>query len=344
MNAKEPITVLYHSADWDGLFCREIAKKFLPEATLIGWDFKDAPLNAAALHGGNFVILDLPVDRVFGLQFKDGWICRGAEQIQPIDRWDSSNIIWIDHHKTSIASHPSSIPGYRIDGVAACRLAWQWFLATSPQPFDGMGKLLPSKQAFVDRRVSEPLAVKLAGEYDIWDKRDPDAELFQHGLRSCELTDAIWSILLSPNHSLTPAEFEELVSRGQDAARITSELPLNAWVNMLLERGRVIQFVRDQEYKEVIQSQGFDVEFENLKMLACCSHECDIRSHLFAAGVKPHHQALLGFTFTGKAWRVSLYHAPGHEHLDLSVIAKKFGGGGHSGAAGMILQTLPFLP
>ena len=37
-------TVIHHSADYDGIFCREIARKFLPDAELIGWDFKDEPL------------------------------------------------------------------------------------------------------------------------------------------------------------------------------------------------------------------------------------------------------------------------------------------------------------
>ena len=31
-------TVIHHSADFDGLFCREIARKFLPGAELIGWN------------------------------------------------------------------------------------------------------------------------------------------------------------------------------------------------------------------------------------------------------------------------------------------------------------------
>jgi hypothetical protein len=35
---------------------------------------------------------------------------------------------------------------------------------------------------------------------------------------------------------------------------------------------------------------------------------------------------------------VSLYHAPGKTHIDLSVIAKEFGGGGHAGACGMIVD------
>lgn len=37
-------TVTHHSADFDGIFCREIARKFIPDAKLIGWDFGDEPL------------------------------------------------------------------------------------------------------------------------------------------------------------------------------------------------------------------------------------------------------------------------------------------------------------
>ena len=70
------------------------------------------------------------------------------------------------------------MPGYRIDGVAACRLAWQWF--------NGLDPARPDRCDYIDRRVKEPLAIRLAGEYDVWDKRDPDAELFQYGLRSVE--------------------------------------------------------------------------------------------------------------------------------------------------------------
>ena len=144
-------TVVYHSADMDGIFCREIARKFLPDAELIGWNFGDKPIDSSLLHSDLLVILDLPVDEPFGLKFKNGWICRGAEQIQPIDRWDSTTITWIDHHASSIASHPADIPGYRVDGVAACRLAWQWFTRlVSGKIGDAV---LPLKQDYVDRIV-----------------------------------------------------------------------------------------------------------------------------------------------------------------------------------------------
>lgn len=213
--------------------------------------------------------------------------------------------------------------GYRIDGVAACRLAWQWFKsmpehATPNFAGRGIEETLPSKQQFIDRQVEEPLAVRLAGEYDIFDKRDERAELFQHGLRSQELSAGNWDHLLDMEGS-------------------------ESIVPMLLEQGASIRYARDQEYREVITQQGFDLQFHGLTFLACNSHQLDIRSQLFEAGIKPHHDALLGFTFNGKDWRVSLYHVPGKEHLDMSSIAKEYGGGGHRGAAGMRMKTLPFL-
>jgi uncharacterized protein len=313
-------TVIHHSADFDGLFCREIAKKFLGTESVeyIGWDFKDDPIE---IPDGRIYVLDLPVDRVFGFKYKPEDV--GGKGPQHPD-----GLIWIDHHKSSIETHPKEIQGYRIDGVAACRLAWQWFngdlrpctceVPHSEGHYDYCPRgSLPSKEAFVERSVIEPLAVRLAGEYDIWDKRDPAAELFQHGLRSRELTDAIWSNLLSMNGATV--------------------------VEALLEGGKVLQFSRNNEYAEVITGQGFDAEFEGLTMLACCSHECDIRSHLFTAGIKPHHDALLGFTYTGKAWRVSLYRISGRDDVDILSIAKKFNGGGHAGACGFVAESLPFL-
>src|SRR5689334_18504449 len=98
-------TVIYHSADFDGIFCREIARKFLPDANLIGWNFGDDKIIVP--EEGEIYVLDLSPECLLG--------------------FDVSRLIWIDHHKTAIDKYDQKIPGYRIDGVAACRLAWQWF-------------------------------------------------------------------------------------------------------------------------------------------------------------------------------------------------------------------------
>lgn len=291
-------TVIHHSADYDGIFCREIARKFLPGAELIGWNYGDPPVRFP--DEGQVYVMDLSPD------------C-----LTHTPQRAASDLIWIDHHKSAIEKFPAEILGYRIDGVAACRLTWQWFAANKHRNGWAANKL-PKVHDFIARTVTEPLSVRLAGEYDIWDKRDPDAELFQHGLKSRELRPQHWGALLSTDNSLSAG-----------------------MVATLFEGGRVLQFARANEYAEVIQSQGFDLKFDGLTFLACCSHELDIRSHLFAAGIKPHHDALLGFTFSGTDWRFSLYHAPGKEEHDLSKIAVAHGGGGHRGACGFRAKTFP---
>lgn len=290
--------VIHHSADFDGIFCREIAKKFLPEAELIGWDYGD-PLIPFPIEGTVYV-LDLSPDCFEGLPHRA-----------------VSNLIWIDHHKSAIDKHPEDIAGYRIDGVAACRLAWQWF--TAKKSYDGGATWeLPAKHAYIDRIVSEPLAVRLAGEYDIWDKRDSRAELFQHGLRSQELTDLTWRLLLIDDGSA------------------------DSVVESLLHQGKAIQYAQTEQNKDIITHYGFDLDFEGLKFLAC--NHARYNSHLFTAGLRPEHDACFGFKWDGKQWSVSLYHAPSKEHHDLSLIAAKYGGGGHRGACGFRMDKLPFMP
>jgi uncharacterized protein len=311
------ITVIHHSADFDGLFCREIARKFLPDAELVGWDFGDAPV---PIPDGQIYVMDLPVDRVFGLEAFDR-PSGGSAHAAEVRAGLLPRVIWIDHHKTSIASHPKDIEGYRIDGVAACRLAWQSFL-NKRNPFNQPPQDFlepPVKQDFIDRKVSEPYAVRLAGEYDIWDKRDPNAELFQHGLRSCDLTP-LWEKM-----------FNECELTGAPT------------VHSLLEKGRGIQYAKTRENEDIIRDYGYTIKWEGLTFLAV--NNARFNSLLFTAGLKPEHDACLGYVWdpSKRRWKVSLYHAPWKEHHDLSVIAVKYGGGGHRGACGMLLKHLPKL-
>lgn len=287
--------VIYHKADFDGIFCREIARKFLVEPELIGWDYGD-PLPDVT-EAGTIYMLDISVD---GLM-------------------DHPRLIWIDHHKSAMEKFSPTIYGYRIDGVAACRLAWQYFTNEygphNPHchPADYR---LPEKQQYIDRAVNEPFAVRLAGEYDIWDKRDPDAELFQHGLKSEELDSDSWATLLD-------------VENGDD------------YVRHLLENGKALQYAKTKENESIIKAAGFTIDFEGLKFLAC--NHARYNSFLFTAGLTPEHDACFGFAWRDGHWNVSLYHAPGKEHHDLSQIAVKYGGGGHRGACGFRVKSLPFL-
>lgn len=296
-------TVIYHSADYDGIFCREIAHKFLPDAELIGWNFGNVQIQ---MPEGEVYILDLSPDCIKGIA--------GLGQSACIDEHEFlKRIIWIDHHKTSIEKWPNSMIGYRIDGVAACRLAWQWFF-----PRIRGGELpphLPKKQDFIDRKVKEPLAVRLAGEYDIWDKRDSRADTFQYALRCSPITPEGWDHLLSLDEG---------------------------FVRELLHDGEVAQRYANKIDADLVTHRSYRLQWEGLNWIVLNTGR--FNSLTFAALDKPEtgHDALLGYMFNGKVWTVSLYHANHRKDLDLSLIAVRQGGGGHKGACGFTCNKLPF--
>lgn len=282
--------VIYHRSDFDGIFCREIARKFLPEEniTFYGIEYGDP-------------IPPIPKeDRLYILDFSVP------------ELMNHPNLIWIDHHKTAIEKFGHK-PGVQIDGVAACRLAWQWFVGaySEASPY-------PQKQDYIDRSVVEPLAVRLAGEYDVWDKRDPNAELFQHGLRSLELTPEIWARLLDDKYS-------DIMS------------------GILLKQATAVQYAKTKENESIVKNSSFTIHWEGFCFI-CCNHARG-NSLLFTAALEDRHDACLCFHYNGKdkLWKVSLYGVPGKPDVDLSPIAKVYGGGGHKQACGFSCHTLPFI-
>lgn len=326
-------TVIYHSADFDGIFCREIARRFLGDENInyIGWNFGDAPLPFIGV-GEACYVFDLPLDAPFGLRWHEGAMF-GENPTER--RADLPDFVWIDHHATSIATHPARIPGYRIDGVAACRLAWQWFSRAGARKSCScstpgaviVGECpsceapMPTKQAFIERKVVEPLAVRLAGEYDVWDKRDPDADIFQYALRATDPT-TYWPGLLDPTMD------SELTDCQVSQAVVYSIIPFG---------------IAAQRYARTVDAANmkasFIREWEGLKFL-CLNGRGN--SLTFASRDVPEtgHDALMMFYHNGEKLCVSLYHANHRKDLDLSAIAVKHGGGGHRGACGFTCKAL----
>lgn len=305
------ITVIFHSADFDGIFCREIARKFLPpDTTFIGWDYRDKKIDPLTLPEGLIYILDLSPECFEGTQ-------NGEVLLRDRD------IIWIDHHKSAIDKFSHEIPGIRIDGVAACRLSWIWFAFVEPQIKSVTGSRdwvqrnypFPTLEEFVERKIQEPLAVRLAGEYDIWDKRDPRAETFQFGLRSRELGNEDWNQLL--------------------------DVAITQLTTDLLIDGKLLQKYQQRNDANSMP-RTFKVLFEGMVFLAINSVRFNSLTFMAKDFPETGHEALMGFYFDGKYVNFSLYHAKGKEHFDLSPIAVKWGGGGHRGACGFKIDEIAF--
>lgn len=298
------ILVVTHSADYDGVFSREIARRFFGNnAEYIGWDFPDKRLEFPD-DAENVFIIDLPPTCF------EGFERFGLEE--------SQKIIWIDHHKSAIDKWQNTLYGYRIDGVAACRLAWQWFFSEEG-PMNPRRRepdyRLPTKEEFINRQVNEPLAVRLAGEYDVWDHRDNDADVaFQFGLDT--RVDLRWDLLLN--------------------------LEVQDYVKQLVSDGRLAMQSYAKRDADIMRGRSFKTTFEGLTFLCLNTARCN--SNTFAALDVPEtgHDALMAFYTDGRLWSVSMYHAAHNRDIDLSAIAAKYGGGGHRGACGFRCNSIPF--
>lgn len=326
------IAIIYHRADFDGKLSNEVCRFHLqrlhPNAAIhsYGWDYgmplpdDEARTHRITVEGGSanttyrwedydvIYIVDLSVDELMG---------RGDLR----DR-----IVWIDHHKSAIEKWDQNLPddyekpirGFRIDGVAACRLCWQWFTwgqlpkGALPSKQDVVEPL--TKELFVDRKVREPRLLRLAGEYDIWDHRDPDAKALQFGLRS--VGELAYQTLITGQFN------------GMDAG--------DAALREVIATGHSIKAYCDRQNDEYSRDHSHTIQFGGLTMCALNIGQRG-NSDLLRGGLKLEHQACFAWRHVGtgdKPVMVSLYHVPGHTDLDLSLIAVKYGGGGHKGACG----------
>lgn len=283
--------ILYHSADFDGKLSRDVCLFFLQRArvqhelTCIGWNYGEP-------------VPDIePYDLVYMVDIS----------IPPLlVEANYSKIVWIDHHKTAMEAHGNQWLGVRIDGVAACRLCWQWFhQRENPEE-------IPNLEMFRGRHVAEPLLLTLAGEYDIWDKRDPRADTIQFGLRAANAFDAV-------------KHFERWwVSDRMEAMRELLDL---------VDVGMVVEDYQRKQNERTAKA-AFDLKWEGIHF--CCLNAPG-NSQVFDSVINPAHEALFLWRVSRGRVFVSLYGVPHRPDIDLSVIAKRYGGGGHRQACGFEL-------
>ena len=95
---------------------------------------------------------------------------------------------------------------------------------------------------------------------------------------------------------------------------------------------------RDNLAKEYCKSKGFEIEFEGHKVFAMNIGLAG--SDWFKSIDDGSYDILMPFSYNGKHknWSYSMY----SKTVDVSVIAKKYGGGGHKGASGFTTDELIF--
>lgn len=159
-----------------------------------------------------------------------------------------------------------------------------------------------------------PFAVHLLSLYDIWDHENFMVLPFQYGARLLDLNpynQKIWTKLFKLEQS-------------------------DSMVDELLEKGRTILFYLKQADETFCRKASFELTFQGKFCLALNCAACS--SKVFDSAEKDKYEVFIVFRFVKKKWIVSLY----SEKVDVSLIALKYGGGGHPGASGFVCDKLPF--
>lgn len=162
-----------------------------------------------------------------------------------------------------------------------------------------------------------PRSVFLLGRYDVWDWMNHDGAM--------EFETAMWQFDTNPNNG----ELWHRLFRDEEL------------VEEIIEKGALLLAAKQKDNASRIKSLGFNTTLEGYRTLAV-NHGMT-NSTIFDAAYDPEqHDIMISFCWYRHHWKVSVYVDKSRSDIDASIICKKFGGGGHKGAAGFQCDVLPF--
>lgn len=320
------IACVYHSADLDGWMSAAIVRHYMNKT--FGRDYIESYVengNTCYLYKGPFddIALDYPSITFFGWNY--------GNKVPDLSEYDyvimsdisfpytdmlaltnrlGDNFVWCDHHISAIndsEKHGYNPAGIRDSTVSACELTWSHFFTED----------------------YTPEIVYLLGMYDSFRHKGTAVENyvleFQYGARA----------VISDYQQA----FDYLIESIGD-----TEV-----VGRIHRNGQSIFKYLCKESEQIYKSKfavmlspttdGFKQD-DNSVLFACVNRD---RFNPVSFGIDYHKEGYDGFIcfyFNGKGWAFSIYNDNGK--IDCSVIARKFGGGGHKGASGFMLDMTNF--
>jgi oligoribonuclease NrnB/cAMP/cGMP phosphodiesterase (DHH superfamily) len=279
--------IIHHSKDLDGYSSGAICKLKYPDATLIGWDYKD-PIPWNDIPWNEPVIM---IDVTFPM-----------ETMLKLSSKTDGQLTVIDHHisfKKDFDAAPNEWEKSRINyiyepDVAACEIGWKYLFPDKPIPY----------------------AITLLGRYDTWRQNEGDWENetlpFQYAMRT---------------YCTSAETFDKSLLTLSDTKTI---------INSLKNEGRAILNYQEQQDMLACQRSAFEAIVSERP--AICLNTRAFSSNTMKSVYDPSkHDLMVGFEYTGTKWSVSL--RSDKPDVDVSIIAKSKGGGGHKAAAGFECNT-----
>lgn len=219
----------------------------------------------------------------------------------------TKNVTWIDHHITAIEKYKDfeyDIRGVRYDGVAACMLTYCYL---NHMTDGGHGEIKPFE---IEMSYKAPFYTELIADWDVW--------TFDFG----NLTKAF----------ITAFNAEDTHPLGDFWSKVDYD-----FTQHLIGKGFIMLEYRDGYMKDYTKL-GFEVEFEGYRCFAMNIGHAN--SEFFKSIDDGSYDIFMPFVFDGSDWTLSMY---SKGDVDVSEIAKKYGGGGHKNAAGFHCDELPWI-
>jgi hypothetical protein len=186
---------------------------------------------------------------------------------------------------------------------AGCELAWAWCFPSRPAPW----------------------LVEIIGRYDVWDQADR----------------LLWEGIIHPvQYGLQRTPTDPALGMEPWRARFT--LPFREEAILVADLARAGEMVLDyltQTWAEYLAAYGYVVELCGMRAL-CCNLGRTSAVAFDSAFRHGAHDLMVAYVHNGTTWKVSLYSSKPGVHC--GEIARRYGGGGHAGAAGFTCAALPW--
>lgn len=291
--------IIYHNADPDGIFGGAVCLKAFPNALTIGYNYEPNVKEIINQCEGKNVVM---VD----VSFKN-W----SDMHLLLDVCES--LTWIDHHKTALADCEKHKTAELYEGKFTCVFEHEQY-----------GACRKAYQHFFPNAVQIPLSIELVASYDVW-----------RGYGSDE-----WNLRTAPFRHIsgqlkTPQAVLELFSLEKyDHATVLSWLDKGVTIAQYIDYENELFVNNPSLCYESSFAATVEGERKIYKVLAVNK---GLYGDMFKSKDLTDYDFTVGFYRQSDAWKVSLRGA--NKGVELGLIAKSYGGGGHQDAAGFSVGT-----
>lgn len=319
------VAAIYHSRDLDGWMSGAIIKKWFEETyphdrmvrnftkgefekentlDLLPWDYGDGIPDFERYDKVILADVSFPADKM--LELHQDFYIRDLE----------SGFVWLDHHISAIdaviekfketgAHNEIGYPeGIRNTKFAACELTWKYFFEHKEVP--ELVRRLGAWDCFRHKGNSEELTINCT----------------QYGARQ---------MISNVYEAFTWLNASNAVEKAMEAGhyvynhllREAKSIYKNAFPARIDLNGRVLYFACVNSVR--LNPASFNIDY----------HADSAYDEEFGTS---YYDGFISYHFNGKKWSFSFYNENGN--VDCSQVAKMFGGGGHPGASGCVVDNV----